>query len=103
MLAHRTLRVIASEAKQSVHPLCRAMDCFASLAMTTLCILAGASTSPRSITRPSTSRTQNANARDKPGHDVVFVIVSIEKAYAWLATVLPSAAWAAARRAIGTR
>ena len=26
--------VIASEAKQSIHPLCRAMDCFASLAMT---------------------------------------------------------------------
>ena len=27
--------VIASEAKQSIHLLCRAMDCFASLAMTT--------------------------------------------------------------------
>jgi hypothetical protein len=26
--------VIASEAKQSIHPSCRAMDCFASLAMT---------------------------------------------------------------------
>ena len=28
-------RVIASAAKQSIHPLCRAMDCFAALAMTT--------------------------------------------------------------------
>ena len=27
-------RVIASEAKQSIHPLCREVDCFASLAMT---------------------------------------------------------------------
>jgi hypothetical protein len=26
--------VIASAAKQSIHPLCRAMDCFAALAMT---------------------------------------------------------------------
>lgn len=38
----------------------------------------------------------------KPGHHVVFVIVS-KKPYAWLSIFLPSAACAAARRAIGTR
>jgi hypothetical protein len=43
------------------------------------------------------------NARRKAGHDVVFVDSQRLKNYAWLATVLPSAACAAARRAIGTR
>ena len=45
---------------------------------------------------------QNENARDQPGHNVVSVD-SERSNYAWLATVLPSAACAAARRAIGTR
>jgi hypothetical protein len=44
----------------------------------------------------------NENARHEAGHNVVF-IDSERLHYAWLATVLPSAACAAARRAIGTR
>src|SRR6185295_2006556 len=65
------------------------MDCFASLAMTALCILAGATHHhARSRGHPHHVH-KNANARDKPGHDAVFLIVSIKKAYAWLATVLP--------------
>jgi hypothetical protein len=47
---------------------------------------------------------KNVDARDKPGHDSEFVEALTRSVdYAWLATVLPSAAWAAARRAIGTR
>ncbi len=38
-----------------------------------------------------------------PGMTTFSVLISVEKNYAWLATVLPSAACAAARRAIGTR
>ena len=45
---------------------------------------------------------KNENARHKAGHDVVSGD-SARSDYAWLATVLPSAACAAARRAIGTR
>jgi hypothetical protein len=45
---------------------------------------------------------KNENARHKAGHNVVSVD-SERLDYAWLATVLPSAACAAARRAIGTR
>jgi hypothetical protein len=67
------------------------MDCFAALAMT-------------ASSAPFIHGHQNVDARDKPGHDVVFVDGQREiKNYAWLATVLPSAACAAARRAIGTR
>jgi hypothetical protein len=51
----------------------------------------------------SLTSPKNVDARDKPGHDVVLLFISVEKNYAWLATVLPSAACAAARRAIGTR
>ena len=76
--------VIASAAKQSIARHNGWMDCFAALAMT--------------LIRCAKTR----NARDKPGHDVVFVD-SERLNYAWLATVLPSAACAAARRAIGTR
>ena len=46
---------------------------------------------------------KNVDARDKPGHDAVFVAISVEKPYAGLETILPSAACAAASRAIGTR
>jgi hypothetical protein len=41
------------------------------------------------------------DARVKPGHDTVFV--ALLGSYAWLAADFPSAACAAARRAIGTR
>jgi hypothetical protein len=71
-------------AKQSIARHNGWMDCFAALAMTAL------------------TPAQNVNARHKAGHNVVFVD-SERFNYAWLATVLPSAAWAAARRAIGTR
>ena len=47
------------------------------------------------------ARTQNVDARDQPGHDVS--LTAVNELYAWLDTALPSAAWAAARRAIGTR
>ena len=56
---------------------------------------------PRHADQPS-AWAKNENARHKAGHDVVFVD-SERSNYAWLATVLPSAACAAARRAIGTR
>jgi hypothetical protein len=49
----------------------------------------------------STPGPQNVDARDKPGHDVSLAVLN--KPYAWLDTGLPSAAWAAASRAIGTR
>jgi hypothetical protein len=46
----------------------------ASLAMTALCILAGASTSTCSITRPSASHTPKRKMPGtSPGHDAVFV------------------------------
>ena len=81
--------VIASEAKQSIVRHNGWMDCFvaAFLAMTAL--------------RPSSPR-KTRNARHKAGHNVVSVD-SERFDYAWLATVLPSAACAAASRAIGTR
>jgi len=46
--------------------------------------------------------------RELSGYDAVVALGGTmhpdeDEAYAWLATVLPSAAWAAARRAIGTR
>jgi hypothetical protein len=46
---------------------------------------------------------KKVDARDKPGHDVVSVVSAQKQPYAWLATVFPSAACAAASRAIGTR
>jgi hypothetical protein len=46
---------------------------------------------------------KNENARHKAGHNVVVSVDSERFDYAWLATVLPSAACAAASRAIGTR
>jgi hypothetical protein len=48
---------------------------------------------------------KDVDARDKPGHDGAFAdtLVRNSETYAWLTTVLPSAACAAARRAIGTR
>jgi hypothetical protein len=59
------------------------------------------------LTRPTTTSLsrgrKNENARDKPGHNVVVSVDSERFDYAWLATALPSAACAAARRAIGTR
>ena len=67
--------------------------------MTALCILTGASImlgSPHHV-------RNNENARHKAGHNVVVSVDSERFDYAWLATVLPSAACAAASRAIGTR
>jgi hypothetical protein len=64
---HRTMQkhfhVIArSDSDEAIHISASAtMDCFASLAMT---------------------GGQNANARDKPGHDAVFVDLSAPKIYA---------------------
>jgi hypothetical protein len=46
--------------------------------------------------RPSPTK----NGREDPGH---FRLKPIDDRYAWLATALPSAACAAANRAIGTR
>jgi len=44
------------------------------------------------------------NARDKPGHDAVFINRQMRRrTQAWLVTALPNAACAAASRAIGTR
>src|SRR6186713_2978153 len=80
--------VIASGATQSIARHNRSTDCVASLANDELSIVRHA--------------RQNKDARDKPGHDVVLADGRGSN-YAWLAIVLPSAAWAAARRAIGTR
>ena len=93
------LVIVRSEAtKQSMYPLYRAMDCFAApvigrrfaptrwLAMTV-------ETRPRAMKLKCPGQAR-ASCRFQ---------IAIEKAYAWLATVLPSAACAAARRAIGTR
>jgi hypothetical protein len=71
--------------KQSIYPLCRAMDCFASLAMTE-----GAAKTKMPGTRPGMMSS-------------LFDCQRSEETYAWLATVLPSAACAAANRAMGTR
>ena len=46
---------------------------------------------------------KHVDARHKAGMTPSSFVISAEQNYAWLATVLPSAAWAAARRAIGTR
>jgi hypothetical protein len=51
----------------------------------------------------ASTRSKNVDARDKPGHDVSLGYLCERETYAWLATVLPRAACAAARRAIGTR
>ena len=47
--------------------------------------------------------TKDVDGRDKPGHDDASFYVGEGGTYAWLATALPIAACAAARRAIGTR
>src|SRR5829696_2625057 len=75
--------VMTGSAKQSIARHNGWMDCFAALAMTLIRL------------------RQNVNARHKAGHNVISVD-NERFDYAWLATVLPSAAWAAARRAIGT-
>jgi hypothetical protein len=75
------------------------MDCFAALAMTTwllTLVMTGLVSDIQVFAR------KKVDARDKPGHEVVSV-ESERSNYAWLATALPSAACAAASRAIGTR
>ena len=80
------------------------MDCF----VATLLAMTGTTSSWPGLTRPSTSSLpyapKDVDARDKPGHDAVYFQCQRRIGnYAWLTTVLPRAACAAASRAMGTR